>query len=70
MSLAGTKARLSGTTKELWLNWHETRKYWKDAKSEEFERQHLSELFLGIDRAISTLEKLDELLAKVRKDCE
>lgn len=70
MSLAGTKARLSGTTKELWLNWHETRKYWKDAKSEEFERHHLSELFLGIDRAISTLEKLDELLAKVRKDCE
>ncbi|MBC8096991.1 MAG: hypothetical protein H7Y43_14385 [Akkermansiaceae bacterium] len=70
MSLAGTKARLSGITKELWLNWHETKNYWKDAKSEEFERQYLSELFLGIDRTISVMEKLDELLAKVRKDCE
>ena len=70
MSLLGSKARLSGITKELWLAWHETRNHWRDAKSEEFERQYLSELFIGIDRTISTMEKLDELLAKVRKDCE
>ena len=70
MSLAGSKSRLSGITKELWLQWHDTKNYWRDAKSEEFERQHLSELFLGIDRTISTLDKLDELLAKLRKDCE
>lgn len=70
MSLAGTKSRLSSITKELWLQWHDTKNYWRDAKSEEFERDYLSELFLGIDRTITTMEKLDELLAKVRKDCE
>jgi hypothetical protein len=70
VSLAGTKSRLSGVTKELWLNWHETRRSWRDAKSEEFERQYLSELFLGVDKTITAMEKLDELLAKVRKDCE
>lgn len=70
MSLSGTKSRLAGLTKELWLNWHDTRNFWKDAKSEEFEKQYLEELFLGIDRTITAMEKLDELLAKVRKDCE
>lgn len=70
MSLGGTKSRLSGLTKQLWLDWHETRKSWRDAKSEEFERQYLSEVFLSVDRAITAIEKLDELLAKVRKDCE
>jgi hypothetical protein len=70
MSLGGTKSRLSGVTKELWLQWDDTRKYWRDAKSEEFERQYLSEIFLGVDKAITAIEKLDEVLAKVRKDCE
>jgi hypothetical protein len=70
MSLAGSKARLTGSTKQLWLQWAETKNYWKDAKSEEFEHQYLEELFLGVDRAVTVIEKLDELLAKVRKDCE
>jgi hypothetical protein len=70
MSLAAAKSRLSSLTKDLWLQWHETRNYWKDSKSEEFEREYLSEVFLGVDRAITAMEKLDEVLAKVRKDCE
>jgi len=70
MSLAGSKARLTGSTKELWLHWEETRNYWKDAKSEEFQHLYLEELFLGVDRAVTVVEKLDELLEKVRKDCE
>jgi hypothetical protein len=70
MSLAGSKARLTGSTKQLWLQWDETKNYWKDAKSEEFEHEHLEELFLAVDRAVTVIEKLDELLARVRKDCE
>lgn len=70
MSLGGAKSRLAATTKDLWLQWHETRKQWRDAKAEEFEKQYLSELFLSVDRTITVMEKLDEILAKVRKDCE
>jgi hypothetical protein len=70
MSLAGSKARLTGTTKQLRLQWEDTKNYWKDAKSEEFQHRYLEELFLGVDRAVTVIEKLDELLAKVRKDCE
>lgn len=70
MSLAGTKSRTSALTKDLWLRWHETRNHWRDAKAEQFEKDHLSELFFNVDRTITAMEKLDELLAKVRKDCE
>jgi hypothetical protein len=70
MSLVGTKSRLSALTKDLWLQWHDTRNYWRDAKAEEFEKKYLSELFYGVDRTITVMEKLDELLTKVRKDCE
>jgi hypothetical protein len=30
----------------------------------------LQELFVGVDKAVSVVEKLDELLKKVRSDCE
>ena len=70
MSLAGSKARLVGTTKQLRLQWEETKNYWKDAKCVEFEHRYLEELFLAVDRSVTVIEKLDELLEKVRKDCE
>jgi hypothetical protein len=70
MSLGGSKARLSGLTKELSLKWEETKNSWRDAKAQEFERKYLQELFLGVDKTIGVVEKLDELLKKVKKDCE
>ncbi len=70
MSMAGSKARLVGLTKELSLKWDETKNYWRDAKAQEFERKYLQELFIGIDKSVTIVEKLDELLKKIRKDCE
>lgn len=70
MSLGGSKARLVGLTKELSLKWDETRNYWRDAKAEEFERKYLQELFIGVDKTVGVVEKLDELLKRVKKDCE
>lgn len=59
-----------GAAKELALRWQETKNYWQDEKSREFERQYLQELFLGVDKAVAVIEKLDELLKKMRGDCE
>jgi hypothetical protein len=70
VSLAGSKSRLATVTKELYLQWNETKNYWRDEKSVEFERRYLEELFIGIDRTVTVIEKLDELLKKVRSDCE
>jgi hypothetical protein len=70
MNPGGIKSRLGSLTKGLATRWDETRNYWKDAKSLEFEQRYMTELFANVDKAITVLEQLDEILAKVRKDCE
>lgn len=70
MTPSGIKNRLVSLTKGLTTRWDETRNYWKDAKSQEFEQRYMNELYANVDKTVTVLEKLDELLAKVRKDCE
>ena len=70
MSLSGSRSRLSAISRELWSRWEETRTYWRDAKADEFQRQYLEELMIRVDKTVTVIEKLDDLLAKVRKDCE
>jgi len=62
--------RLSGITKELRAQWQETRNYWKDAKSLEFEQKYMEELLASVDRRVTVMEQLDKLITKIRTDCE
>ena len=70
MSLVGSRSRLAAITKELRTDWDQTKQYWRDDKATEFERHYLEELFARVDKTVGVLEKLDEVLSKVRKDCE
>ena len=70
MSMSGSRGRLAAITNELSVQWKETKTYWRDAKSQEFENRFLQELFVSVDRSVTVIEKLDELLKKVRSDCE
>ena len=70
MSLNANRTRLNQTTKELLAKWKETKEYWRDAKSAEFEHQYLDELFDGVDTANEVMEQLDKLLHKIKIDCE
>ena len=70
MNLGGTKNRLVSLTKELAAQWGETKNHWWDAKTREFDRRYIVELIVNVDRAVTASEQLDEVLTKVRKDCE
>jgi len=70
MSLSGNKSRLTALAKELSLRWHETREHWRDAKSEEFQRRFMQELSPRVNQAATAVEKLEEIFARIRKDCE
>jgi hypothetical protein len=70
MSLSGSKNRLVAITKELSNRWDETKNYWRDAKSQEFEQRYMSELFANVDKTITVMDKLNELVTKVKNDCE
>jgi hypothetical protein len=67
--MSGNKSRLVGLTQEISLQWAETRNYWRDAKSEEFERRFMTELSAHVNRTVMVLAQLEELLKKVRSDC-
>ena len=62
--------RLAALTKELRSEWHNTKGYWKDAKSQEFEHRYMEELLASVDRAVTVIEQLDKLITKIRSDCE
>lgn len=70
MSMNAAKARLTSLTKQLLRQWGETRESWRDSKSLEFEARFMSELEANVGRAAATIEQLDKLVTKVRKDCE
>jgi hypothetical protein len=70
MNLSGNKSRLVGLTREILLRWSETKNHWRDARSEEFDHRFMAELDASVSRTVLILDKLDELLKKVRSDCE
>jgi hypothetical protein len=70
MNLSGNKSRLTGLTRDISLRWAETKNFWHDPKSEEFERRFLAELSASVNRTVLIVEKLDEVLKKLRSDCE
>ncbi len=70
MNVSGYGQILMGLTQQLTLRWEQTRESWKDAKSDEFERDHLNELFSATAKASEVFDQLDKILSKVRNDCE
>ena len=70
MSLNASKSRLDGITKELSVHWEQAKSSWRDQKSDEFEKKYLDELFALTGKSVLVIEKLDEILKKVRSDCE
>ena len=68
--MKGSGNRLITVTRELWVQWQQTKAYWRDTKCQEFEHKYLEELLASVDRAATVIEQLDKLLKKVRTDCE
>lgn len=68
--MSGSQNRLAGLTNDLRAEWEQTKHYWNDAKSREFEQRFLSELLPAVNQTISTIESLERVIAKLRNDCE
>ena len=70
MNLSGSRSRLGALSKELSLRWLETKYHWRDTKAQEFEHRFMDDLLARVEKTITVVEKLDQLLSKVRDDCE
>ncbi len=70
MSTRVSSANLEEAVKKLSTEWQETRGYWMDVKSLEFERDYLEDLPNLVSQARTAIEELDVFLRKVRSACE
>ena len=68
--MSGNGSKLAALTQGLSLQWQQTKEYWKDAKSQEFERHYMEELLTSVDKAVTVIEQLDKIVTKIRNDCE
>ena len=62
--------RLTGLTKELHAAWEQTKHYWNDAKSAEFEKRFLDDLFASVNQTVNHIDTLERTLTKIHDDCE
>jgi len=69
MSLNASRGRLAALTKNLVGRWYDTKDKWKDRKADEFEQKYINDLTDNVTSALAVIEKLDETLTKIRKDC-
>ncbi len=70
MSVNASRARLMALTRELLVQWDDTRGHWRDARAASFEKQYIEELRAQVERAGAIIERLENLLNRVRNDCE
>jgi len=68
--MTASKNQLMALTKELRTEWEQTRQYWNDAKSLEFEKRFLEELMAGVNLAVTNIDALERVINQVRNDCE
>ncbi len=70
MSLSVSKTRLATVTREICNQWLDTKNYWHDSKSQEFESEYMDLLTTSVEKAVTVIDELDKLLVKIRNDCE
>jgi hypothetical protein len=70
MNIAVSANNLHEATKKLAAAWEQTKAYWRDVKSIEFEARYLEHLPNDAARAVAVMAEIDALLKKVRSDCE
>ncbi|MBB5031499.1 hypothetical protein [Prosthecobacter vanneervenii] len=56
--------------RELSERWSATQACWRDARAQEFEKQYLEQLPGLLTKTSAMINELENLLRKIRKDCE
>jgi hypothetical protein len=67
--MSAGSARLNHALKTLRERWDETKGYWSDQAARDFEKNHLYPLEALSSNAVRGMEKLAEVLVRMRNDC-
>ncbi|AGA30369.1 hypothetical protein [Singulisphaera acidiphila] len=67
--MSAGSARLTFTQKALRECWDDVKQQWSDQVSRDFEKNHLLPLDHQTSSAIRAMDKIAEVLHKIRQDC-
>jgi len=70
MSLAVGRSKLMGSLRDLMLRWEKTKMSWDDPMSADVERTILEPLEPKVRAAVAAMEKMAEILARAKRECE
>jgi hypothetical protein len=70
MSMKACRSELATLTRNLQLHWNSTRGSWRDGKSEAFAQRYLAPLETCTATAVTAIAQLDELISRIRMDCD
>jgi len=70
MSAAANASNLAQAARELANEWQQTKSYWHDVKSQDFEQTYIEPLPGHVERAIMVMAEIDLILKKIRSECE
>jgi hypothetical protein len=67
--MSAGSARLKHAMKTLRERWDLTREQWADKNAQEFEKNHLIPLEQQVENARRGMDKLNEILMRIKQDC-
>ena len=67
--MSAGSARLKHAMKTLHDHWDLTREQWDDHVARDFEKNHMYPLEQQVEHALRGMDKLSEILTKVRNEC-
>ena len=68
--MSANSSNLIQAARELINQWQETRSHWRDSKSQDFEQAYMDPLPGHVERAVMAMAEIEQLLKKIRSDCE
>ncbi len=70
MSVASGRGRLEEAQRDLRRDWDRVQHYWHDGVSEKFEAEVVVMFDRKINSVLPTLDLINDLLQRVRRDCQ
>ena len=69
MNLQMSKRNLASSFDELNAEWQSISEHWQDKKSAEFKKKYIDKLSTNVKYSMGSLERIDQLLKKLKEDC-
>ena len=70
MSLATGRSQLTNAFKSLKQQWETAQTIWRDVVRKEFADEHWDPLEARLSAVLTAIDRLDQALAQMKKDCE